>query len=135
MLRFHRYLFCLQRWGGVHPPGRHSLGRQPPPPGRQTASGQTHTPTGRHRLWADTPPSDAHCSGRYACYWNAFLFCMILTLFSHLPLKVVYKFSIETWPYPCVLRGQAGHTNGSLTLQLTASDTDSDSDPIPVVGS
>ena len=41
---------------GVHPPGR-----------------QTHTPS-----WeADTPPphpADGYCSGRYASYWNAFLF-------------------------------------------------------------
>ena len=24
--------------------------------------------------WADTSPSDGHCSGRYASYWKAFLF-------------------------------------------------------------
>ena len=32
---------------------------------------------GVHPPWADpprqTPPSDGHCSGRYASYWNAFL--------------------------------------------------------------
>ena len=48
---------------------------------------------------------------------------------------MVHEFSIEAWPYPCVLRGQAGHTNGSFTLQQTDSGTDSDSDPIPVVDS
>ena len=49
----------------------------------------TDTPLGRHPLWADTllgrhpqgrhypgrhPLPDGHCSGRYATYWNAFLF-------------------------------------------------------------
>ena len=53
--------------GGVHPP------RQTPhPPGRHPSE---QTPPG-----ADTPrqtlppPSDGHCRGRYASYWNAFLF-------------------------------------------------------------
>ena len=58
---------------GVHPP------RQTPPLGRQPPPGQT-PPSGRHPPrqippWADTsPPQDSHCSGRYASYWNAFLF-------------------------------------------------------------
>ena len=39
---------------------------QTPPPGRHTP-GQTY-PLGRHT------PADGHCSGRYASYWNAFLF-------------------------------------------------------------
>ena len=42
----------VSHWG--RPPG------QTPPPGR-------HTPLGRH-------PPNGHCSGRYASYWNAFLF-------------------------------------------------------------
>ena len=61
---------------GRHSPGRHSPGRQTHswhPPGRQTHRWQADAP------WADTPgqtpPSrDSHCSGRYASYWNAFLF-------------------------------------------------------------
>ena len=36
--------------GGVHPPGRHR------------------------------PPPDGHCSGRYASYWNAFLWKLVLIL-------------------------------------------------------
>ena len=45
---------------GRHPLGRYSLGRQP---------------LGRNPL-ADTPsPARWSCSGRYAFYWNAFLFC------------------------------------------------------------
>ena len=41
-------------------------GRQTPP--GKTPPRQTHTP------WADPPAKDGHCSGRYASYWNAFLF-------------------------------------------------------------
>ena len=49
---------------GIHPYGQTTLGRQP---------------LGRHPPPADiprqTPPlPDGHCSGRYASYWNAFLF-------------------------------------------------------------
>ena len=65
------------------PLGRHPLGRQPPPadpawadtlPG-QTPPRQTPLPS-RHSLPGQTPPPprDGHCSGRYASYWNAFLF-------------------------------------------------------------
>ena len=55
---------------GRHPPwqtpplGRHPL-RQTPPLGRH--------PPGRH-------PSDGHCSGRYASYWNAFLLYILCLL-------------------------------------------------------
>ena len=30
-------------------------------------------PLGRHTPWADPPPRDGQCSGRYTFYWNAFL--------------------------------------------------------------
>ena len=46
----------VHRGGG----GVHSLGRHP--------TGQTPVPL------ADTPQADGCCSGRYASYWNAFLF-------------------------------------------------------------
>ena len=40
---------------------------------------QTHTP-GRHPPPADTPlPADGYCCGRYASYWNAFLFIVVVT--------------------------------------------------------
>ena len=45
---------------GRHPSWADTLPRQTPHPGRH--------PLGRH-----TPP-DGHCSGRYASYWNAFLY-------------------------------------------------------------
>ena len=92
---------------GRHPLGRHSSrqtipGQTPPkqtPPWADTlplgspSHGQTPSPwpdtlpLARHpppwqtpSPWADTPlPSDGHCSGRYASYWNAFLLriCLI----------------------------------------------------------
>ena len=66
----HRGWVCL----ADTPLGRHpTLGRHPPP-GRPSLGG--------HPIWADTtsrgkhlpPPADGNCSGRYASYWNAFLF-------------------------------------------------------------
>ena len=52
------------------------------PPHKQTTSGQTpwadtllgRHPLGRHSPGRLPPPSDGHCSGQYASYWNAFLF-------------------------------------------------------------
>ena len=46
------------------PAGRHPL-RQTPP--------YRHTPPGRHPPHPP-PPVNGHCIGRYASYWNAFLF-------------------------------------------------------------
>ena len=69
--------------------GRHPLKQTLPPyyPLRQISPGQTplaDTPLFRHPLWAntwaDTPrPGDGHCSGRFASYWNAFLFGISIT--------------------------------------------------------
>ena len=43
-------------------------------------------PHNRHTPWADIPqtdtPRDGHCSGRYASYWNAFLFSVCSTKFE-----------------------------------------------------
>ena len=57
--------------GQTPPLGRHTP-RQTPPPLRQTP--RADTPLGKTPPWADTPLRDGHCSGRYAFYWNAFLF-------------------------------------------------------------
>ena len=146
---FSQVSVCLQSWGGVHPPWADPPLSRPLPGQTQTPPprGQTNPPPADKPLRADTPPRADTASGQtpppirrplhrtVRILLECILFCIILTLFSHLPLKVVYEFSIETWPYPCVLRGQAGHTDGWLTLQQTGSDTDSDSDPVPVVGS
>ena len=51
-------------WGGVSSPahaGIHIPPGQTPPPGR-------HHP----------PPADGHCCGRYASYWNAFLYKTVI---------------------------------------------------------
>ena len=47
------------------PLGRQTPGRHPP--------GQTFS-------WANTPPPDGYCSGRYASYWNTFLLDLLLIL-------------------------------------------------------
>ena len=82
--------------GQTPPPGRHvpaCTGKDPSPQAdiSQHALGQTPPPLGRHIpacTRADTPtpgqtypsmhsgrqPPDGHYSGRYASYWNAFLF-------------------------------------------------------------
>ena len=47
--------------------------RQTPPPGRHPLT--RHTPQPDTHLDRHSPaPQDGHCSGRYASYWNAFLF-------------------------------------------------------------
>ena len=46
-------------------------GKHPPPEGTPLTG--RHPLAGRHPP-GQTPPSDGHCSGRYASYWNAFLF-------------------------------------------------------------
>ena len=50
---------------------------------QQTSCGQT--PPSRHQQ--TPPPRDGHCSGWYASYWNAFLFCQF-------PLKTAWKLKI-----------------------------------------
>ena len=84
---------CLSTWGGLpqcmlgyHTP----LGADPPrsrPPWEQTPGADTpqsrhppraDTPWSRHTPRADTPRRDGHCCGRYASYWNAFLYKWIV---------------------------------------------------------
>ena len=79
-LCFHR---CLSVHGGrCKPPGRHppgqadtTLGRHPLPRPDTPWPGRHPPPLARH-----PPLTDGHCSGRYASYWNAFLylFCYFL---------------------------------------------------------
>ena len=45
-----------------------------PSPGQTPPPAWAGTPPGRH----PPPPADVHCSGRYASYWNAFLFIIII---------------------------------------------------------
>ena len=83
-LCFHRCLLFYSR-GGVHPSmhwDRHPPCRPPPgrPPGRLPPE---QTPPAQCIL-GYTPPhthTGGYCSGRYASYWNAFLFkevCILL---------------------------------------------------------
>ena len=61
--------FILYTGGGclpLGPGGVHLLGRHLPPLGKHPPGHKPHP-----------PPRDGHCSGRYASYWNAFLYyCM-----------------------------------------------------------
>ena len=67
-----------------------SPGQTPPrqTPSRQAPTPRTDTPPGQTPPWADIPPgqtppgqtppadppADGYCCGRYASYWNAFLY-------------------------------------------------------------
>ena len=55
--------------------------RQTPPWQADTPPSWADTPdplAGRHPLGRHLPSRDGHCSGRYASYWNAFLFYTIV---------------------------------------------------------
>ena len=54
---------------GQTPPGHTPSPGQTPPQADTASLGQT-PPLGK------LPPGDGHCSGRYASYWNPFLFCL-----------------------------------------------------------
>ena len=72
---------------GYHPPEQTP---PPPPPGadpsradtpREQTPPRSRHPPGADNPGADTPPRDDHCCGRYAPYWNPFLFnCAITSL-------------------------------------------------------
>ena len=57
----------------------------------------THTHPGHTAMdtpWTRPPPSNGHCSGRYASYWNAFLLHLqILTIL----MKIITLFSSGLW--------------------------------------
>ena len=61
---------CLSTGGGVSA----SVHAGIPPPGADTPWEQA-PPQG-----ADPPPADGYCCGRYASYWNAFLFIFVFAL-------------------------------------------------------
>ena len=75
---------------GVHP-----LGRQP--------SGR-HPLLGRHPL----PRTDSYCSGRYASYWNAFLFLLLTFHVKLLGGWWIFKQSKITGTEKSLLRFQIG---------------------------
>ena len=107
--------------------GRHPLARHPPwsdnPPGQtppwpdtplarhppwpdntpgQTPPGQTppgQTPPGQRLPWADTPPFpvDDYSCGRYASYWNAFLFKMKWSQPKSTRIVLIIEMSNPNW--------------------------------------
>ena len=98
--------------------------------GRHTPRADTSHPPGRHLPppWADTshppgqtpqPPSDGHCSRRYASYWNAFLFYQQLLLqysipffayvFSRSASLSVYQFLLPALYHPFLVKVRMTH--------------------------
>ena len=71
-------------WDQVHPPGTRytPLGPGTPPGTRYTPLGPGTPPGTRY-----TSPRYGHCCGRYASYWNAFLFCFDLVDFIALDIS------------------------------------------------
>ena len=64
-----------------HTPREQTPSRPGTPQGADTPLGTRHTPgPGVH------PPADGYCCGRYASYWNAFLFEFIL---AHLIIELI----------------------------------------------
>ena len=91
---------------GYHAPRADSLWTEaPPPPGADTTQTRhppgADTPRTRHPPRADTPPgpappADGYCCGRYASYWNAFLFTLISSFSCEKPQKKTYiEYSLE----------------------------------------
>ena len=92
------------------PPGKHPpadpLPRQTPP--TQCMLGYTHPLPSAY--W-DTPPPGCHCGGRYASYWNAFLFYGK----SHSEVRLLMESQSCHWPVyqdMGVRRPQAGADPG-----------------------
>ena len=86
----HRGGVCLSAcWDTTPPPQEQTNPPEADTPWKQTPPRSRHPPWGRHPLEADTPreqtpPQEADSSiqsttGRYASYWNAFLFYDIST--------------------------------------------------------
>ena len=69
--------------GGVWqtPPGQTPIPGQTPPPGRQ-------------------PPADDYCSGRYASYWNAFLYCLCRLSVPITKINVLFLDAIHAFVQP-----------------------------------
>ena len=62
------------------------------------------TPPGRHPRADTLPPADGYCSGRYASYWNAFLFLLSL-LSANVVHKIIcphYECAVRTMIWSCV---------------------------------
>ena len=63
------------------------------PPGEDTPG--PGTPQSRHSR-TRPPPEDGYCCGRYASYWNAFLFTLISSFSCEKPQKKTYiEYSLE----------------------------------------
>ena len=82
------------------PPGTRSPLRQVHTPGtRYTPPDQVHPPWTRYTPTPGpgTPPGDGYCCGRYASYWNAFLF--LITFAFPSSKRTIEYFPGEMNPY------------------------------------
>ena len=60
-------------------------------------AGSASVHAGIHTLLGRHPPADGHCSGRYASYWNAFLFIYLLTSLSFYLLISWFIYLFAYW--------------------------------------
>ena len=76
-----------------HPPrSRHHPDQAPP---RSRHPPDQAPPQSRHPP-GPAPPADGYCCGRYASYWNAFLFTLISSFSCEKPQKKTYiEYSLE----------------------------------------
>ena len=65
---------CIPTFTEAHTPWADTPQADPPVRPPPWADTPWETPPGRHPLGRHPPPPDGHCSGRYATYWNAFLY-------------------------------------------------------------
>ena len=81
-----------------HPPGKHTPSGSTHTPRKHTHTpeahthpGSTHTPRKHTSPGSTPPPGDGCCCGRYASYWNAFLFMLrIYTICFYIMLFTLY---------------------------------------------
>ena len=85
------------------------------PPGHRTR--WTHTPLHTHTHPA-YPPLPPHCSGRYALYWNAFLFQMKYVQIKNIRQKIQID-QVLTLNYPQYSQGKLVPNTVSILYILT----------------
>ena len=113
-------------WQGDPPPGKetHPLGREnppgretplcretpwqgePPPPQQVDPPGKQTPPSKENPPWQGDPPGIRSMSGRYASYWNAFLFNTKIstnkTSWLHVVKNIKFKYNLQNrgWHSP-----------------------------------
>ena len=102
----------------------HILLEAPPP---RSTPPEAHTPSSRQTPSNQTPsrspgrpaPADGYCSGRYASYWNVFLFTYVSCLFRYcFPRlgKVIWYFTLSVIGVYCVLQLLVERSHSTSTI-------------------